>query len=330
MVKPHNVGSFAARITLQEMNVIMKHSSIKPALKQTSFLDIPAQPDAARVDPEQSEIVKTAHQHNFPLQVAIASNGREMYAVIDWIEGVAQTDSASRFWTELKKRARKAGVELFASCEQLPYFAKNGRQYQVDYADGETIYRITQHMGVDTGIRNEVLAHLAKTGAFMDAARVDPENAEIAFNAFAVQKAVDAGKDPAWILVRELGKVTRKQLTKIILALSPSANLGIATNITYESTLGTTAKGLNAQLGQKPGANPRDEMSRLALIYVMAAEEASRLRLSQYDEDDILPPEIVYQEIRSVCLAIGLQAHEVAQQLGIDLVSGKKMLGRGS
>lgn len=280
----------------------------------------------ARKDPETAEIVNVSNEHNFPLQRCILPDGREMYAVQDWIAGVAKTDNPRDFWQKLKKRLKKSGNELYTSCLQLPYLATDGKNYKMDFADGQTLYGITQHMGVDTGIRNAVLAHLAKTGAFIDAARKDPETAEIALNQYSRRKAEYEGKDPAWILVREMGKVTRKQLTAVIVKLSPSANLGIVTNIGYTGVLGTDAKGLNAQLGQKTGDNPRDEMSRLGLAYTMVHEEASRIRLSAFGENEIVPESVVYREIREVAKTTGMQAREMAAQLGINLITGQKHL----
>ncbi len=303
-----------------------KHSTTLPSLHTIDMF-----PDGnARKDPETAEIVNVSEEHNFPLQRCILPDGREMYAVQDWISGIAKTDNPRDFWQKLKKRLKALNQnELYTSCLQLPYLSSNGRTYQMDYADGQTLYGITQHMGVDTGIRNAVLSHLAKTGAFIDAARKDPETAEIALNQYSRRKAEYEGKDPEWVLVREMGKLTRKQLTAVIVKLSPTVNLGTATNIGYTGVLGTDARGLNAQLGQKTGDNPRDAMSRLGLIYTMAHEEASRIRLSTFAEDEIVPDGVVYRELREVAKTTGMQAREMAAQLGINIVTGKPVLPSG-
>ena len=311
------------------MIIVSKHTTKQPLLHTVSMFDLI---DAARRDPEklsQSEIVNVSQEHHFALQRATLPDGREMYAVQDWLSGVAKPSDVRVFWQQMKKRLKKSQPDLYTACIQLPYLASDGKNYKMDYADGQTLYGITQHMGVDTGIRNQVLTHLAKTGAFIDAARRDPEQAEIALNQHARQKSEYEGKDPSWILVREMGKVTRKQLTAIIVKLSPAANLGIVTNIGYQGVLGADARGLNAQLGQKAGANPRDDMSRLGLAYTMVHEEAVRVRLSIYGEDEIVPEDVVYREIREVAKTTGLQAREMADQLGIDLVTGQKRLGGG-
>src|SRR3990172_1033853 len=83
-------------------------------------------------------------QHTLPLPEIIAQGGMDWaafplashdideqryYAVQDWIKGVAQTPNAPRFWEKIRKRY----IELSTSCRQLPYVAKNGRTYQMDF-----------------------------------------------------------------------------------------------------------------------------------------------------------------------------------------------------
>ena len=276
----------------------------------------------------QSEILNIAQEHEFLLQRLIDSDGKELYAVQDWIAGVAKTSDmqvAKNILQMIKRRATSVTKTLV----KLPYLATNGRTYQMDFADGETLYLITQQMDTQTGIRNEVLTHLAKTGAFVDAARRDPESAELALNQHSRRKAEYEGKDETWILTREIGKVTRKQFVALLLKVSPSANVGIATNIGYQGTLGMNAKGLNVALGQKTGDNPRDGMSRLALAYTLVHEESATLRLNSFGEDEILPSEIVYRELKQVSDTVGIQAREMAKQLGVDIVTGQKRLGGG-
>ena len=278
--------------------------------------------NAARQDPEQSEIVNISHTHGFPLQRCIGANGHEYYAVQDWLTGVAQTENARKLWSDTKRLKN----ELYDSIVQLPYLASNGRTYQMDYADGRSIYQITQHLRANTGIRDEVLTHLANTGAFVDAARQDPERAEIAIHQFAQHKSESSGKDAAWIAVRDMGKVTRKQFASALLRANPKVHLGIATNGVYEGVFRKTSDGLNATLGLKPKSNPRDHMSRLALAYTMVAEEAIQLHLEDYAESDIVPLKVMYATIKTISEGVGIQADTMARTLHIDLVTGRKLL----
>src|SRR5262249_52400792 len=143
-----------------------------------------------------------AEQYNFPLAYLDHIDGNRFYAVQDWIKGVAQTDNARRFWSDLQKRLKKAGNTLYASCVQLPYRASNGRTYQMDYARAETLYQITQRMDAQTGLRDEILKFLAKSGVIVDEIRIDPDAAIDA----AIEEYRRRGKDDRWISARLSGK----------------------------------------------------------------------------------------------------------------------------
>src|SRR5579872_6262929 len=78
----------------------------------------------------------------------------------------------------LKRRLVKAEIELSSWCVQLPYRASNGKRYDIDHTDAEGLYRITQRMDVNTGLRDRILNYLAKSGAFVDGQRIDAIQAQ--------------------------------------------------------------------------------------------------------------------------------------------------------
>ena len=82
---------------------------------------------------------------------------RRWYAVQDWIKGIAQTDNPRAFWSEMKKRLKKGGIELSTSCLQFPYRAANGKTYKIDHAQADTLYQIVQRMDANTPLRDEPL-----------------------------------------------------------------------------------------------------------------------------------------------------------------------------
>ncbi len=109
---------------------------------------------------------------SFPLQYQDV-DGTRFYAIQDWLRGVALTIDASGFWAKLKKRLEKAGIETRTWCPSLPYRAKDGKRYKRAFATAEGLYRITQRMDAETGIRNKVLAYLAKAGVLVDEQRIE-------------------------------------------------------------------------------------------------------------------------------------------------------------
>lgn len=284
-------------------------------------LSLWAELDSSKTEPLPLQI---AAQYGFSLQHHTQDDDTIVYAVQDWIAGVGQSDQPARFWKDLQKRAKKTGTELFASCVQLPYRASNGRTYQMDFATDETLYLITQRMDTNTGIRNDVLSFLAKAGAFVDELRQDPEAAELKIAAHRQQQ--NATRDAAWQAAREMGIVTRKSFMAMLLTVNPEINAGQATNDVYRGVFGTDAKGLRERLDIGTKQNPRDHMSRLGVMYVMVAEEACRIQLAGYGDDDVLPLPVIHRTIQTIAKATGVQAQDMALTLGIDLATGLPLL----
>ncbi len=118
-----------------------------------------------------------ASQYGFMLQTQ-NNDGVPMYAVLDWVRGVARADNASRLWSDLKIAAKKSKRQTYDSIVSLPYMATDGKTYKRDYADEQTLYQIVQYMRAETGIRDTVLKFLAKAGVVLDSVRRDARAAE--------------------------------------------------------------------------------------------------------------------------------------------------------
>lgn len=294
----------------------MKHS-----ITQTSFLQ-----DGG---PPQPLPLQIAIKYNFPLDHKTSASDVMLYRVHDWISGIAKTDQPRRFATEIESRGRKAGVELFAGCEKFEWTSPNGRKYKMDYASDVMLYRVTQYMGRDTGIRNEVLEYLAKAGALVDLLRQDPESAEQAITHHRQTNALASGKTETWITARELGIQARNHCTAAIRKANPDINIGETTNTTYKNVLGQDAAGLRQTLQLGPRQNPRDNMSLIALGYLQVTESSIAMQLEGLSDNDIVPPQTVRNIVAIVSKATGKQAQETAALIGVDLVTGHKLLGGG-
>ncbi len=105
--------------------------------------------------------------------------------------------------------------------------------------------------------------------------------------------------------------------------------MGTITNDTYQGVFGMTAQQLRQHLGIPNTANARDHFSTMALVYTQAAEEACRITLEKYDDDDIVEVEDVRAVVTTLSRIVGKQVKEMAKALGIDIVTGKPLLGTG-
>jgi hypothetical protein len=234
---------------------------------------------------------RIAAHYEFPLAHKDHDDGQRYYAVQDWIAGVANTPHARTLWAKLKKRAATMAKEakqgqLFPWWEQLvqlPYRASNGKEYKMDYADAETLYRITQRMDANTSRRNEVLAYLAKAGVVIDEMIRDPRVAQemvvIAEHQKEYRKLRAEGftheEALQWIRVREYGIGKRRVITDIWVNRQARNHIGTLTNKISQVVHGKTATARKKEMGLAKHDTPRNYDAAADLLLTAMTEMAS-------------------------------------------------------
>jgi hypothetical protein len=225
--------------------------------------------DAFNDDRPLPEII--ASTHHFPLQYHDTENGR-VYAVQDWTRGVAKIDDARGLIAQMKRRA----PDVFTSCKHMPYKQADGRTYKRDYADAEGLYAITQRMDTNTGLRNAVLAYLAKAGVKLDEYRRDPAQMVIEAQGLLKRRAeryVTEGRDPAWAGSRGLGIMSHAAFKAELYRVCPSIRFGVAINTEYRGLFGSDASGLRQQRGLAQRQEVRDGLT-LSELHLLGWVEA--------------------------------------------------------
>lgn len=249
--------------------------------------------------------------------------GKRYYAVQDWLMGVAQPAEARKFWDALKRRLKKVGIELSTLCRQLPYRASDGKTYQVEYADAETLYLITQRMDANTGIRNAVLKFLAAAGVEIDEYRIEPSQAIEA----AIRAYERMGKTPEWIATRIKSIITRNAFTKAFQKCQrvppEQRHYQLITDTLRVGLWKRNSATLRKQLGLAAGTNIRDHLSELALTYEMLVEQASTYQLDQKTGLDFQDTDQIVGQNAKV---IGKSAAELGRHLGIDIATNKPLI----
>jgi len=266
-----------------------------------------------------------ASNYDFPLAFHDLDDMR-YYAVQDWIRGVAQIDNAeavSKFWLNMKKRLNKAGIETSLWWRSLPYHASDGKIYKRDHANAETLYRLTQRMDAQTGLRDDVLKFLAKSGVVIDEIRIDPDRAiDAAIEAYKRQ-----GKSDRWIEARLQGKVQRVRFTAAFRkSMRTDPSQWQYAIITDEMRLGLWKRNsavLRKQMGLQKRDNLRDHQSRLAILYEALAEEVSSVELDQKSD---LAFDQAKSIVRSNSESVGTHAEETGRRLGIDIATNRPLL----
>lgn len=271
-------------------------------------------------------------QSDFPLPERIASggidwqsfplppqehDGQTFYPVQDWIAGVAMPDSSpSEFWRKLKARMVKSGIELRTWCTKLSYTAENGRKYQIDHATAEGLYLITQRMDANTGIRNKILAYLAKAGVIADEFRRDPEKAISA----GIAGYRRQGQSNDWIKERIETIDDYKLLCITVDRVCKAPRYGEIVNTEYRALYGLIAADLKALLNTK---KIRDALPQLQLSYIHTAEIALRLLL---DQSESMTNEDICRAAKAICEPLGAHLREVSRILRIHHITGKPLL----
>jgi hypothetical protein len=267
--------------------------------------------------------------------------GKRYYAIQDWILGVARLETsteASKFWHDIKRRFRKAEIETSVFCRTLNYRASDGKNYKRDHTDAEGLYRITQRMGVNTGLSERILNFLAASGAFVDGQRIDairqsqqieepvaddPEKAiEAAINAYKRM-----GKTDKWIAVRIQSTVQRKRFTEALqrsMREKPQqVHFQRITDAMRIALWKRDTPQLRAEMDLGSRVNLRDHLTETGLIYEMLAENVSEIDLRQQSN---LAYGQAEQIVRADSELIGKHAKAVSEHLGIDIPTGRPLL----
>src|SRR3989339_1484386 len=132
------------------------------------------------------------------------------FSVVDIIAVLIQQpdyQTARKYWNKLKERLKKEGSQLVTNCHQLKMQASDGKFYQTDAADVETLLRLIQ--SVPSKKPEPIKLWLAKVGYERVQEMNDPEKALNRSRGYWKKM----GRDPKWIQQRMMGQEVRNKLT---------------------------------------------------------------------------------------------------------------------
>jgi hypothetical protein len=267
------------------------------------------------------------------------------FSVVDIVAQMLEHEhkSAQVYWRKLKQRLKAEGNESVTNCHALKLLAPDGKMRLADVVNTQQALRLIQ--SIPSPKAEPMKLWLAQVGAERLEETRDPEGyderirlSDAPDSDFArdrrKERRIDTyraqGKDEAWIATREFGIITRRAFTAQIKAvLGQYANFALLTNDVYRGVHKRDASALRADLGLRSGENPRDHMHRIGLHYIGIAEEACTVKLAGLGDDDIVPPAVARNIIIVMSKTIGVQADDLARELGIDLVTGRPLLPSG-
>src|SRR3989339_601828 len=245
-------------------------------------------------------------------------NNEWWFSVVDVVEVLTESVDAGAYWRKLKQRLKEEGSEVVTFCHGLKIKASDGKKYETDCANAESIFRIVQ--SIPSPKAEPFKRWLAKVGY----ERVQEiENPELATKRTRMLYKLK-GYPEDWIEKRMRGIAIREELTdewqkrgaaeerdyEILTAEISKATFGV-TPIQYKKL-----KGLKRQ-------NLRDHMDDFELIFTMLGERATT-EIHRIEDSKGLPK--LKKDAKAGGDIAGGARKNLEKRLGRSIVSNKNYL----
>lgn len=208
---------------------------------------------------KKKEIRKTLH------------NGEWWFSVIDVVAAVTESDRPRKYWSDLKKKLVQEGYsQLSEKIGQLKLRSSDGKYYETDCGDTETMFRIIQ--SIPSPKAEPFKRWLAKVGY----ERVQEiENPELATKRTRILYKLK-GYPEDWIEKRMRGIAIREELTDEWQkrGAREERDYEILTAEISKATFGVTPKEYKKLKGLRR-ENLRDHMDDFELIFTMLGERST-------------------------------------------------------
>jgi len=215
-------------------------------------------------------------------------NNEWFYSVVDIVGVLTESDNPRNYWSMLKSREKESsGIELSTNCVQLKLKSADGKEYETDCANKETIFRIIQ--SIPSKKAEPFKRWLAKVGSERIDEIENPELAQERMKLIYEKK----GYSKEWIDKRLRGIAVRQNLTDEWKkrGVEEQIDFAILTNEISKATFGKSVEEYKKFKNLKD-ENLRDHMTDLELIFNMLGEastsEIERVQDPQKFEEHIL------------------------------------------
>jgi hypothetical protein len=208
-------------------------------------------------------------------------------SIVDVIEVLTGTDNPRRYWSDLKRKLKAEGSQLYEEIVQLKLMSADGKRYATDVANPEQLLRLIQ--SVPSPKAEPFKMWLARVGNERIKEVIDPE--------LTIERALDTylkkGYAAEWINQRLQAIQVRKELTDEWDArgVKQGMEYAILTDEITKAWAGMSTRQYKNLKGLKK-ENLRDNMTTLELVLNMLAE-ATTTEISKTEE-----PETFYENRR--------------------------------
>jgi hypothetical protein len=192
------------------------------------------------------------------------------FSVVDVVSVLTDSDNPRRYWSDLKRRLKAEGSQLYENIVQLKLEASDGKMYATDVADTEQLLRLVQ--SVPSKKAEPFKLWLARVGNERIDETVDPE--------LSIDRAIlnyrRLGYSENWINQRIKSIEVRKALTDEWdkSGVKQGQEYASLTDLMTQTWSGMTARAYKQHKGLKK-ENLRDNMTNTELVLNMLAEVAA-------------------------------------------------------
>ncbi|MDR0833089.1 MAG: Bro-N domain-containing protein [Candidatus Symbiothrix sp.] len=194
------------------------------------------------------------------------------FSVVDVVEILTDSINPRDYWFRMKQRVQlEDGIELSTICRQLKLMSSDGKKYNTDCANTQSLLRIIQ--SIPSPKAEPFKQWLARVGYERIQETIDPEQS--------IDRAREnwqrLGRSEKWIQQRMSGQETRNKLTDYWKesGVQEQNEFAALTNIIHREWTGLTVKE-HKELKDLKSQNLRDHMSEAELIFTALAELSTR------------------------------------------------------
>ena len=193
------------------------------------------------------------------------------FSIVDIIAILTESPRPRKYWNALKTKLLEEGSELSQNVGQLKLESPDGKKYETDVADVETILRLVQ--SVPSKKAEPIKLWLAKVGYERVQEMNDPEHALNRSREYWEKQ----GRSKKWIQQRMMGQEIRNKLTDYWKEheVTKQEEYAILTNIIHHEWTDLTVKEHKQIKGLKT-QNLRDHMTDAELVFTALAELSTR------------------------------------------------------
>ena len=201
-------------------------------------------------------------------------DGQWYFSVVDVVEVLTESADPRNYWKVLKHRLNQEGCESVTKCNQLKLQASDGKYYETDCANTETIFRIIQ--SIPSPKAEPFKQWLARVGYERIKEIENPELAQERAKKYYELK----GYPKDWIEKRLRGIAIRQELTDEWKGrgVEEQREYAILTDEISRATFDVSVKAHKEIKGLDPkydNENLRDHMTDLELIFNMLGEKST-------------------------------------------------------